>query len=108
MAWIYLLIAGVMEIGWPLGLKYAQGEHGLRFWPIVIAAVSMTISGVLLYLAQKTIPIGTAYAVWTGIGTVGTFAIGIMLFKEPATAARIVCAGLIVAGIVGLNEVARF
>lgn len=104
MAWLYLLVAGVLEIGWPLGLKYARADDGsLRYGPIVAAAVSMILSGTFLYLAQRDIPMGTAYAVWTGIGTLGAFTLGIVLFAEPATAMRMVCATLILAGIVGLK-----
>ncbi len=103
MAWVYLLIAGLMEIGWPLGLKYGWNASGVRFWPLVVAGLSMAASGAFLFLAQRSIPMGTAYAVWTGIGSVGAFVTGIVLFKEPAAAARIVCVLLIVAGIVGLK-----
>ncbi|MBI1323158.1 hypothetical protein GC170_08215 [bacterium] len=103
MAWVYLVLAGLMEIGWPLGLKYGWNASGVRFWPLVGAGLSMAASGTFLFLAQRTIPMGTAYAVWTGIGSVGAFVAGIVLFKEPAAAARIVCVLLIVAGIVGLK-----
>jgi quaternary ammonium compound-resistance protein SugE len=103
MAWFYLFIAGLMEIGWPVGLKYAWNEQGFRFWPAAGAVVAMGISGLFLLLAPRTIPIGTAYAVWTGIGAVGTFVLGMLLFDEPAVTARFVCVGLIAAGIVGLK-----
>lgn len=103
MAWVYLIVAGVMEVGWPLGLKYGWSEDGVRPWPIVAAVVFMAASGAFLFLAQRSIPMGTAYAVWTGIGTVGAFVLGIVLFKEPAQAVRMVCAVLIVVGIVGLK-----
>ena len=103
MAWAYLLFAGLMEIGWPLGLKYGWQQGQVRVWPLVGAAAAMVTSGGLLFLAQRSIPIGTAYAVWTGIGAVGAFAIGIALFREPAHAARVVSASLIVAGVVGLK-----
>ena len=103
MAWVYLLIAGLLEIGWPLGLKYGWHANGIRVWPLVGAALSMIASGLLLFLAQRTIPIGTAYAVWTGIGSVGAFAAGIALFGESAQAARVVSALLVVSGIVGLK-----
>jgi quaternary ammonium compound-resistance protein SugE len=103
MAWIYLLIAGVFEIGWPLGMKLGWTPGGVRPLPLVMSVVSMAASGVFLFLAQRHIPMGTAYAVWTGIGALGTFFVGLALFKEPATAARFVCVGLIAAGIVGLK-----
>ena len=103
MAWIYLTIAGLLEIGWAIGLKYTEGFT--RLVPSVLTLVSMVGSVVLLGLALKTLPIGTAYAVWTGIGAVGTALLGIALFGEPATAARLACIGLIVAGIVGLKLV---
>jgi len=103
MAWVILLFAGLMEIGWPLGLKYGWREGGIRTWPLVFAVVSMLISGALLFLAQRTIPMGTAYVVWTGIGSVGAFVAGVLLFGEAATAARMTCVALIIAGIVGLK-----
>ncbi len=105
MAWFYLFVAGLLEIGWPLGLKYGWNETGVRLWPLVGAAISMLCSGGLLFLAQRQIPMGTAYAVWTGIGSVGAFVAGILLFGEPAKVARIVCVMLIVSGIVGLKLV---
>jgi quaternary ammonium compound-resistance protein SugE len=102
MSWIYLVIAGVMEWGWPIGLKFAsQPRH--RGWAIPLAIVSIILSGWLLLLAQRTIPIGTAYAVWTGIGAVGTFLLGIAFLGEPAQLARFFFVGLIVVGIVGLK-----
>ena len=85
MDWIYLLFAGIFELGWPLGLKIGWSEEGIRIVPLSFSVVCMAISGALLFLAQRTIPIGTAYAVWTGLGAVGTFLIGLMVFKEPAT-----------------------
>ena len=107
MAWLYLIIAGLFEIGWPLGIKYAYDAEtkAFQFVPAVLAVASMALSGGFLYLATAGdgIPMGTAYAVWTGIGSVGAFVAGILLFKEPATAARMACVGLIVAGIVGLK-----
>lgn len=103
MAWLILIVAGLMEIGWPLGLKYGWREDGIRTWPLVAAFVSMLASGALLFLAQRTIPMGTAYVVWTGIGSVGAFVAGVLLFGEAATAARIACVVLIIAGIVGLK-----
>ncbi|MBA7716574.1 Guanidinium exporter [subsurface metagenome] len=103
MAWTILFVAGLMEIGWAIGLKYTGGFS--RLVPSVLTLACMLASIVLLGLAVKTLPIGTAYAVWTGIGAVGTAILGIILFGDPATAARIACIGLIVAGIVGLKLV---
>ena len=101
MAWIILFIAGLFEIGWAVGLKYTEGFT--RLVPTVFTGVSLVLSMGLLGWAVKTLPLGTAYAVWTGVGAVGTAIVGIILFKEPATAARLVCLGLIVAGILGLK-----
>lgn len=101
MAWIILLIAGLFEIGWAVGLKFTDGFS--RPIPSLLTAVSLVISMVLLGWAVKTLPLGTAYAVWTGVGAVGTAIVGIVVFKEPATAARLACFGLIVAGILGLK-----
>ena len=103
MSWTYLIIAGVLEIVWAIGLKYTDGFSKLM--PSVITIAAMIASVVFLALALKTIPVGTGYAVWTGIGAVGTAILGIVLFAEPATAARIGCIALIVAGIVGLKIV---
>lgn len=103
MNWIALLLAGIFEIGWPLGLKMAQTENGNKFIWIATAAISMTISGALLFYAQKSIPIGTAYAIWTGIGAVGTLLIGIFFFGDSANILRLLSALLIVVGIVGLK-----
>ena len=103
MAWIYLTVAGLFEIGWAIGLKYTEGFT--RLLPSLWTIGSMILSIVLLGLALKTLPVGTAYAVWTGIGAVGTAALGIYLFAEPATVARLLCIGLILAGIVGLKLV---
>jgi quaternary ammonium compound-resistance protein SugE len=103
MAWIYLLVAGVFEIGWPLGMKLGWTPQGVRALPLVLSVVSMALSGVFLFLAQQTIPMGTAYAVWTGIGAIGAFVVGLVLFKEPAVAVRFVCVGLIAAGVIGLK-----
>jgi quaternary ammonium compound-resistance protein SugE len=102
MSWFYLIIAGAFEIGWPLGFKLSQTTPHKFAW-IAFSVVAMALSGLFLWLAQKTIPMGTAYAVWTGIGAVGAFLTGVILFKDPATAMRIVSVGLIVAGIVGLK-----
>ena len=101
MTWVILFIAGLLEIGWAVGLKYADGFT--RLWPSVATMVSLIGSMGLLAVALRTLPLGTAYAVWTGIGTVGTAVLGIVLFREPATAMRLACIALIVAGIVGLR-----
>ncbi|MGJ7602902.1 quaternary ammonium compound efflux SMR transporter SugE [Variovorax sp. LT1R20] len=101
MAWVVLLVAGLLEVGWAIGLKYTEGFT--KFWPSVGTAFSMVLSVVLLGWAMRSLPVGTAYAVWTGIGAVGTVILGIVLFHEPANAARLVCVGLIVAGILGLK-----
>jgi quaternary ammonium compound-resistance protein SugE len=101
MAWIVLFVAGLLEISWAVGLKYTQGFT--RVWPTVGTVAAMVASLVLLGVALRTLPLGTAYAVWTGIGTVGTAVLGIVLFREPATAMRLLCIAMIVAGIVGLK-----
>ena len=103
MAWLYLLFAGLFEVGWAIGLKYTEGFS--RLMPSLWTIAAMIVSLALLGLALKTLPVGTAYAVWTGIGAVGTAALGIYLFGEPANAARLASIGLIVAGIVGLKLV---
>jgi quaternary ammonium compound-resistance protein SugE len=103
MAWYILFVAGLMEIGWAIGLKYTEGFT--RLVPSVLTLGAMALSVVLLGLALKTLPVGTAYAVWTGIGAVGTAILGIVLFGDPATAARLGSIGLIVVGIVGLKLV---
>jgi quaternary ammonium compound-resistance protein SugE len=103
MAWAILFTAGLLEIGWAIGLKYTEGFS--RIVPSVLTLAAMASSVILLGVALKTLPIGTAYAVWTGIGAVGTAALGIILFGEPATAMRLASIGLIVAGIVGLKLV---
>jgi quaternary ammonium compound-resistance protein SugE len=103
MPWFYLFLAGCFEIGWPLGLKLSQSQTNHKVAWIFVAIVSMTFSGFFLWMAQKTIPMGTAYAIWTGIGAVGAFVVGIMLFHDPATFWRIASATLIVMGIVGLK-----
>lgn len=102
MAWFYLLLAGVFEIGWPLGFKLSQTTGHKVSW-IVFAVISMGLSGFLLYLAQRTIPMGTAYAVWTGIGATGAFLIGILFFKDPATMWRMISFLFIVIGVIGLR-----
>ncbi|WP_398471662.1 quaternary ammonium compound efflux SMR transporter SugE [Tardiphaga sp.] len=103
MAWFILFIAGLLEVGWAVGLKYTEGFTKLV--PSVLTLASMAASVGMLALALKELPMGTAYAVWTGIGAVGTAALGIYLFGDPATVARIACIGLIVAGIAGLKLV---
>ena len=101
MAWLYLILAGLFEIGWAIGLKYTQGFT--RLWPTLGTVGAMVISVGLLGVAMRELPVGTAYAVWTGIGAVGTVILGIVLFGDPANAPRLVCVGLIVAGILGLK-----
>lgn len=101
MNWGILLVAGLFEIGWAIGLKYAEGFS--RLWPTVWTVLSMILSVGLLGVAIKTLPVGTAYAVWVGVGAVGTATLGILLFGEPANAARILSLALILAGIVGLK-----
>jgi quaternary ammonium compound-resistance protein SugE len=102
-AWLILLAAGLFEVGWAVGLKYTEGFT--RLWPSLLTAASMIVSLGLLGLALRALPLGTAYAVWTGIGTIGTAVLGIALFGEAATALRLLCIGLIVVGIVGLKLV---
>ena len=102
MAWLYLMAAGLFEIGWPVGLKLSQ-TPGRLVLGVVIAVGCMAASGAFLWLAQRTIPIGTAYAVWTGIGAAGTFAVGIAFYGDSTSALRWVSVGLIVAGIIGLK-----
>ena len=101
MSWIVLVIAGLFEVGWAIGLKYTEGFA--RLWPSVGTAAAMLASIGLLGLAMKELPVGTAYAVWTGIGAVGTALLGIALLGEPASLGRLACLGLIVAGIIGLK-----
>ena len=103
MAWAVLFAAGLLEVGWAIGLKYTEGFTRLTQSVLTLAAMAGSI--ILLGLALKTLPIGTAYAVWTGIGAVGTALLGIWLLGEPATALRLACIGLIVAGITGLKLV---
>jgi len=103
MAWLFLLTAGLFEVGWAIGLKYTEGFT--RLVPSILTVAAMTLSILLLGLALRTLPVGTAYAVWTGIGAVGTAVLGIYLFGEPAGAARLASIGMIVAGIVGLKLV---
>lgn len=101
MAWVILFFAGLAEVGWAVGLKYTEGFS--RLWPSIGTIVAMLVSLWLLGLALKDLPLGTAYAIWTGIGTIGTAILGIVLFGESAAVLRLVCIGLIVAGIVGLK-----
>lgn len=101
MAWVYLVIAGVFEMGWAIGLKYTDGFT--RLVPTTLTIAAMIVSVILLGLALRDLPVGTGYAVWTGIGTVGTALLGMYLFGDPATVARLACIGLIVAGIIGLK-----
>ncbi|SES09170.1 quaternary ammonium compound efflux SMR transporter SugE [Rhizobium sp. NFR03] len=101
MSWFLLFLAGLFEIGWAIGLKYTEGFS--KPLPTMLTIAAMIASIVLLGMALRTLPLGTAYAIWTGIGTVGTVILGIVLFAEPATALRLGCIGLIVAGIAGLK-----
>lgn len=101
MAWLILIVAGLLEVTWAVGLKYTEGFT--RLWPTIGTAVALIGSMALLGLALRSLPLGTAYAVWTGIGTIGTAVLGIVLFGEAATAMRLVCIALIVAGILGLK-----
>jgi len=103
MAWLYLVLAGVCEIGWPIGLKLGWTDQGARWGWILFAVVAMTVSGALLLWAQRFIPMGTAYAVWTGIGAVGAFVVGVLLFGDQASTMRIVSIALITAGIIGMK-----
>lgn len=103
MAWIFLLLAGLCEIGWPVGLKLGWTEQGIRPLWILFAIVCILVSGALLLLAQREVPIGTAYAVWTGIGAVGAFLVGVWLFGDSGTLFRFASVGLIVLGIIGLK-----
>ena len=101
MAWGYLLIAAAFEVGWAVGLKASHGFT--RFWPSVFTLAAMVISLTFLSLAVRTIPVGTGYAIWTGIGAVGTATLGIVLFQEPLTAWRVTCLVLILSGVIGLK-----
>ena len=105
MPWIYLVLAGLLEVVWAVGLKYSEGFT--RLVPSVVTGVAMLASFWLLATALKTIPLGTGYAVWVGIGAVGTALVGMLLFREPAGVARLLCIGLIVAGIAGLKLTSR-
>lgn len=101
MAWFILFIAGLFEIGWAVGLKYTDGFT--RLWPSIGTAVSMAVSVILLGVAMKQLPLGSAYAVWTGIGAVGAFTLGVVLFGDALTLGRALSASLILAGIIGLK-----
>lgn len=101
MAWGLLIVAGLLEVGWAIGLKYTEGFT--RFWPSVGTVVAMVASVMLLGVAMRSLPVGTAYAVWVGVGAVGTAVLGMVLFGEAASMARLASLGLIVAGIVGLK-----
>jgi quaternary ammonium compound-resistance protein SugE len=101
MAWVLLVIAGLLEVGWAIGLKYTDGFT--RLWPSVFTTIAMVLSVVMLGVAMKSLPVGTSYAVWVGVGAVGTAILGMVLFGEPASAGRLASLGLIVAGIVGLK-----
>jgi quaternary ammonium compound-resistance protein SugE len=103
MDWIILVLAGLFEVGWAVGLKYSDGLS--RLWPTLVTVASMTVSLTLLGIALKSLPLGTAYTVWTGIGAIGTVVLGIALFGESTSLARLACVGLIVVGIVGLKVV---
>lgn len=100
-AWSYLVVAGVLEIAWAIGLKYTEGWT--RLWPSVLTIVALIASFFCLAQALREIPVGTGYAIWTGIGAVGTAILGLFLFAESAAPARLACIGLIVAGIIGLK-----
>jgi len=100
-AWLALLAAGLLEVGWALGLKYSDGLT--RFWPTVATVFAITLSFALMALALRSLPFGTAYAVWTGIGAVGSIVVGMLVYSEPTDPVRIICLTLIVAGMVGLK-----
>jgi quaternary ammonium compound-resistance protein SugE len=101
MAWVILVVAGLFEIGWAIGLKYTEGFT--RPWPVIWTVLAMIISLGLLGIAMKSLPVGTAYSVWVGVGAVGTVILGIVLLGEPANAARLISVALILAGIIGLK-----
>ena len=101
MAWVLLVVAGLLEVGWAIGLKYTQGFS--RLWPSVFTITAMVLSIVLLGIAMKSLPVGTSYAIWVGVGAVGTAILGMVLFGEPATPGRLISLGFIIAGIVGLK-----
>lgn len=101
MQWLSLIVAGLFETGWAVSLKYAEGFT--KFWPSVLTVAGMAASFLFLSQALKSLPLGTAYAIWTGIGTMGTFVLGIVLFHDSVRPGQIVCLGLILAGIIGLK-----
>lgn len=101
MPWLILIIAGLFEVGWAIGLKYTEGFT--RLWPTLWTVLAMAISLWLLGIAMKSLPVGTAYSVWVGVGAVGTVILGIVLLGEPANAARLISVGLIIVGIIGLK-----
>lgn len=102
MSWVFLFIAAIFEIGWPLGFKLSQSTNNKFGW-ILFAVASMALSGLFLWMAQKNIPMGTAYAVWTGIGAAGTFLLGVIYFQDSASMIRVGSVFLIIAGVVGLK-----
>ncbi len=102
MSWVYLVLAGLFEIGWPVGLKMAQ-VPATRVAGIAVAVFFMGVSGLLLWLAQRTIPIGTAYAIWTGIGAAGTFLVGVVFYEDPTSILRFAGVALIIGGVVVLK-----
>lgn len=101
MAWVILVIAGLFETGWAIGLKYTEGFS--RFWPTIWTILAMTVSLWLLGIAMKSLPVGTAYSIWVGVGAVGTVILGIVLFGEPGNAGRLISITFIIAGIIGLK-----
>ncbi len=101
MAWLILVLAGLFEVGWAIGLKYTDGFS--RLWPTLGTVIAMLVSLGLLGIAMRALPVGTAYAVWVGVGAVGTVILGIVLFDEPANPARLISVGFIIAGIIGLK-----
>lgn len=103
MQWIFLFLAGILEMGWAIGLKFSDGFT--RIVPSIFTILGMIFSFYFLSLSLKNLPLGTAYAIWTGIGTVGTVILGIIIFKEPISAARLICIGFILTGIIGLKIV---
>ena len=105
MSWLVLVVAGLFEVAWAVGLKYTEGFT--KPWPTVGTVLAMIISVSLLGVAMKTLPVGTAYAAWTGIGSVGAVILGMLLFGDPATVGRLVCVGLILAGVIGLKLLAH-
>jgi quaternary ammonium compound-resistance protein SugE len=105
MAWMLLVVAGLLEVGWAIGLKYTQGFT--RLWPSVLTIAAMAVSMYLLSVAARTLPIGTAYAVWVGIGAAGAAVLGVVLFDEAVSAGRVICLVLLVVAIIGLKVTAK-